>query len=76
MKKHPQLKEICSATRKTLKLFKSSWALKIENKLVDLEDRYKRNNLRINEKKEGESKTWEECEERINCFLKEKLNSR
>ena len=53
---------------------KPSWAIDIENKLVDLEDRYKRNNLRISGIKEGKNETWEECEERVNCFLEEKLD--
>ena len=38
---------------------KPSWEIKIENKFVDLEDRSRRNNLRINgikeEKKSGKS---------------------
>ena len=53
---------------------KPSWATEIKNKLVDLEDHSRRNNLRINGIKEGKNQTWEECEERVNCFLKEKLD--
>ena len=53
---------------------KPSRAIEIENKLVDLEDRSRRNNLRINGIKEGKNKTWEECEKRVNCFLEEKLD--
>ena len=53
---------------------KPSWAIDIENKLVDLEDRSRRNNLRMNGIKEGKNETWEECEERVNCFLEEKLD--
>ena len=53
---------------------KPSWAIEIENKLVDLEDRSRRNNLRINGIKEGKNETWEECEKRVNCFLEEKLD--
>ena len=53
---------------------KPSWAIEIENKLVDLEERSRRNNLRINGMKGGQIETWEECEERINCFLEEKLD--
>ena len=53
---------------------KPSRAIEIENKLVDLEDRSRRNNLRINGIKEGKNETWEECEERVNCFLEEKLD--
>ena len=53
---------------------KPSWTIDIENKLVDLEDRSRRNNLRINGIKEGKNETWEECEERVNCFLEGKLD--
>ena len=53
---------------------KPSQAIEIENKLVDLEDLSRRNNLRINQIKEGKNETWEECEERLNCFLEEKLD--
>ena len=53
---------------------KSSWAIEIENKLVDLEDCPKRKNLRNNGLEEGENETWDECEERVTCFLKEKLD--
>ena len=53
---------------------KPSRAIEIENKLVDLEDPSRRNNLRINGIKEGKNETWEECEERVNCFLEEKLD--
>ena len=53
---------------------KPSRAIEIENKLVDLEDRSRRNNLRINGIKEGKNKTWEECEETVYCFLEEKLD--
>ena len=53
---------------------KPSWAIDIENKLVELEDRSRRNNLRINGIKEGKNETWEECEERVICFPDEKLD--
>ena len=52
---------------------KPSWAIEIENKLVDLENRSRMNNLRINGIKEGKNENWEECEERVNCFLEERL---
>ena len=53
---------------------KPSWATEIENKLVDFEDHSRRNNLRISGIKEGKNETWEECKERLNCFLEEKLD--
>ena len=53
---------------------KPSWAIDIENKLVDFEDRSRRNYLRVNGIKEGKHETWEECEERVNCFLEEKFD--
>ena len=53
---------------------KPCWAIEIENKLVDFENQSRRNNLRINGIKEGKNGTWEECEERVNCFLEEKLD--
>ena len=53
---------------------KPSWAIDIENKLVELEDRSRRNNLRINRIKEAKNETWDECKERVNCFLEEKLD--
>ena len=37
---------------------KPSWAIEVENKLVDLEACSRRNNLRIHELKEGKSETW------------------
>ena len=46
----------------------------MENKLVDLEDCSRRDNLQINGIKEGKYETWEECEERVNSFLEEKLD--
>ena len=53
---------------------KPSWAIETENNLMGLEDSIRRNNLRINGIKEGKNETWEECEERVNCFLEEKLD--
>ena len=53
---------------------KSSWAREIKNKLVDLEDRSRRNNLKFNGIKEGKNKTWEECEQKTNFFLEEILD--
>ena len=53
---------------------KPSWAIETENKLVDIEHSSSRKNLRINGTKEGKNETWEECEDRLNCFLEEKLD--
>ena len=82
--KFSTLKEKISTMEKNLFSFKKdidiiqttkpNWAIDIENKLVDLEDRSRRNNLRINGIKEGKYETWEECEEKVNCFLEEKLD--
>ena len=41
---------------------------------MDLEDRSRRNNLKINGIKEEKNKTWKECEEGVNCFLEEILD--
>ena len=53
---------------------KPSWEIECKNKLVDLEDRFRRNNLRINGIKERKNETWEECEERLNCVLGNKMD--
>ena len=34
----------------------------IEDKLIDLEDRWRRNNLRVDGIKERPNETWEDCE--------------
>ena len=72
----PMEKKLFSLKKDTdiIQTTKPSWAIDIENKLMDLEDRSRRNNLRINGIKEGKNETWEECEERVNCFLEEKLD--
>lgn len=46
----------------------------IFNKLRTLEDRTRRNNIRIDGLKENENETWEECEEKVKSLLKEKLH--
>ena len=43
------------------------------NKLVDLEDRSRRNNLRIDGIAEGENESWEQCKEKLQNISKEKL---
>ena len=45
----------------------------VYNKLVDLEDRSRRRNLRIDGVTERKGETWEECEEEIQNIFKEKL---
>ena len=69
-------RNLCSLQKdiEAIQTTKPNWKIEIKNKLVDLEDRSRRNNLRINEIKEGKNETWEECEKRINCFLREKLD--
>ena len=41
---------------KVIQTTKTSWAIEIDNKLVDLEDRSRRNNSKINGIKEGKTK--------------------
>ena len=44
-----------------------------ERKIVDLEDRSRRNNLRIDEISEKENETWDECEQEVQSLIKDKL---
>ena len=44
-----------------------------ERKIVDLEDRSRRNNLRIDGISEKENETWDECEQEGQSFIKDKL---
>ena len=46
----------------------------VTNKLIDLEDRSRHNNLRIDGISESRNKTWEECEEEIQKVFNEKLS--
>ena len=46
----------------------------IHNKLMELEDRSRRNNIRIDGIKEHNKENWEECERRIHSTLKERLD--
>ena len=41
---------------------------------MDLEDRSRRNTLRINGIKEGKNETWVDRKEKVICFLEEKLD--
>ena len=45
----------------------------VSSKLIELEDRSRRNNLRIDGIKEKPNETWEECEENVQEMIKEKL---
>ena len=45
----------------------------VTNKLIDLEDRFRRNNFRIAGISESRNETWEECEEEIQKVFNEKL---
>ena len=47
--------------------------LKLRNKVIDLEDRSRRNNLRMDGIKETENETWEECERKVKSVLINKL---
>ena len=46
---------------------KPSWAIETDAKLIDLEDRSRRNNLRF------ENESWEDCENKIYDLLENKL---
>ena len=46
----------------------------IHNKLAELEDRSRRNNIRIDGIKEPNKESWEECERRVHSMLKERLD--
>ena len=42
-----------------------------ERQIVDLEDRSRRNNLRINGISEKENETWDECEQEVQSLIKD-----
>ena len=44
-----------------------------ERKIVELEDRLRRNNLRIDGITEKENETWDECEQEVQSLIKDKL---
>ena len=68
-------KELSSTKEKVrvIQMTEPTWALEIRRKLVDLEDRSRRNNLRILGIKEDPRESWEECENKIYNLLGEKL---
>ena len=43
----------------------------IEDKLIDLEDRARRNNLKVDGIKRRPNETWEECEKELETLFKE-----
>ena len=45
----------------------------IEDNLINLEDRWRRNNLRVNSIKERPNETWEDCEKELHTLFKESL---
>ena len=45
----------------------------VHKKLIDLKDRWRRNNLRIYEVRETNYETWEKCEEHVEQVFSEKL---
>ena len=47
----------------------------IEDKLVDLGERSRRNNLKVDDIKERPSETWEDCENELHTLLKEILGT-
>ena len=46
-----------------------------EGKVVELEDRSRRNNLRIDGITEKESETWDECEQEVQSLIKDNLGN-
>ena len=43
------------------------------NKLIELEDRSRRNNIRIDGIEDDQNETWDSCEEKVQKLIKEKL---
>ena len=48
-----------------IQTIEQTWALKVHRKLMDLEERSRKNSLRILNAKEDPRETWEECENKI-----------
>ena len=70
------LEKEVSSTKEDIRVIQTTeptWALEIRRKLVDLEDRSRRNNLRVLGIKEDPRESWEECENKIYDLLEEKL---
>ena len=45
----------------------------IEDKLIDLEDRSRQNNLRADGIKERQNEIWEDCEKELHILFKESI---
>ena len=45
----------------------------VTNKLIELEDRSRRNNIRIDGIEDDQNETWDSCEEKVQKLIKEKL---
>ena len=58
---------------RVIQMTEPTGTLEMRRKLVDLEDRSRRNNLRILGIKEDPRESWEECENKIYDLLEEKL---
>ena len=72
-----KLEEKMNLMREELRVIqttKPSWAIETDAKLVDLEDRSKRNNLRFERIKEHQNELWEDCENKIYDLLENKLD--
>ena len=48
--------------------------IQLENKLICVRDRFRRNNLNINGINEKPNKTWEACEKELDTLLKNSLS--
>ena len=46
----------------------------IRNKLTELEDRLRTNNIQIDRRADEPVETWEECESKVQCLLREELD--
>ena len=72
-----KLEEKMNLMREELRVIqttKPSWAIETDAKLVDLEDRSKRNNLRFERIKEHQNELWEDYENKIYDLLENKLD--
>ena len=70
------LEKELSSTKEDVRVIQTTeptWALEIRRKLVDLEDRSRRHNLRVLGIKEDRRESWKECENKIYDMLEEKL---